>query len=379
MKKYITKKISIVALTFSFLSLLMFTQSAAASDNRTGYVYSPEISTANGGWNWVENGHPYTGFRFYMGTYYWFVNGVRQNAGWREAWGYKYYTDTDGRAVQGNYTIDGIVYNFGNNGTYYLRGGATGYLYTPNISMVNGGWNWIENGHPYTGFRFYMGTYYWFVNGVRQNAGWREAWGYKYYTDNNGRAVQGYYVINGVQYYFGNDGTYFLRDAPHAGEPYYYSQLDSRWASTIFNKHTFGSTGCVPTSLAMILKGVYGLNVTPRDVGNKFGQSTNYDGAAGSDLKRMTAAYGKTAINVDSINAMNVFLKKNIPLVILVNVPGGTHAIVATGCNNGLTHVLDPYNHALYKDGWYSIDGLFHNLSSDGLDWNAGTPVFAIK
>ncbi|MFT8571083.1 MAG: NlpC/P60 family protein [Lentilactobacillus hilgardii] len=205
------KKTSVSIFCILLLLLLMFTQSATASDNRTGYVYSPEISTANGGWNWVENGHPYTGFRFYMGTYYWFVNGVRQNAGWREAWGYKYYTDTDGRAVQGNYTIDGIVYNFGNNGTYYLRGGATGYLYTPNISMVNGGWNWIENGHPYTGFRFYMGTYYWFVNGVRQNAGWREAWGYKYYTDNNGRAVQGYYVINGVQYYFGNDGTYYNR------------------------------------------------------------------------------------------------------------------------------------------------------------------------
>ncbi|WP_338345482.1 hypothetical protein [Fructobacillus cardui] len=27
---------------------------------------------------------------------------------------------------------------------------------------------------PYTGFRYYMGTYYWFVNGVRQNEGWRQ-------------------------------------------------------------------------------------------------------------------------------------------------------------------------------------------------------------
>lgn len=54
---------------------------SASADNRTGYIYSPEVSTANGGWNWLENGKPYTGFRYYMGTYYWFVNGVRQNAG----------------------------------------------------------------------------------------------------------------------------------------------------------------------------------------------------------------------------------------------------------------------------------------------------------
>ncbi|MBZ6070706.1 hypothetical protein K8375_11720 [Weissella cibaria] len=73
---------------------------SASADNRTGYVYSPEVSTANGGWNWLENGQPYTGFRYYMGTYYWFVNGVRQNAGWRDAWGMRYYTDDNGRAVQ---------------------------------------------------------------------------------------------------------------------------------------------------------------------------------------------------------------------------------------------------------------------------------------
>lgn len=87
----------------------------------TGYIHTPELSQANGGWNWIENGKPYTGFRYYMGTYYWFVNGVRQNAGWRTAWGYKYYTDSNGRAVQGIQVIGGKVYNFGNNGTYYLR------------------------------------------------------------------------------------------------------------------------------------------------------------------------------------------------------------------------------------------------------------------
>ena len=87
----------------------------------TGYIHTPELSKANGGWNWIENGKPYTGFRYYMGTYYWFVNGVRQNAGWRTAWGYKYYTDSTGRAVQGIRVIAGKTYNFGNNGTYYLR------------------------------------------------------------------------------------------------------------------------------------------------------------------------------------------------------------------------------------------------------------------
>ena len=175
-------------------------------NNKTvsGYVQAAP-GGANGGYLWLENGRRFSGFRFYMGTYYWFNNGVRQNAGWRTAWGLKYYTNNDGRAVQGNYIIDGKAYNFGNNSTFFLRGNVSGYV------DAGQGWKWYENGSKFTGFRFYMGTYYWFTDGVRQDNGWRTAWGLKYYTDNTGRAVQGTHKIGGKNYFFGNDGTFFLR------------------------------------------------------------------------------------------------------------------------------------------------------------------------
>lgn len=170
----------------------------------SGYIN--DRSSQNGGYRWYENGHLYTGFRFYMGTYYWFIDGVRQNEGWRYAWNMKYYTDNSGRAVQGVQKIDGTYYNFGNDGTYFERGG---YIYDG--SSQNGGYRWYNDGKLFTGFRYYMGTYYWFVDGVRQNAGWRQAWGMTYYTDQNGRAVQGIQTIDGKTYNFGTDGTYYLR------------------------------------------------------------------------------------------------------------------------------------------------------------------------
>ncbi|CAK1230018.1 GH25 family lysozyme [Fructobacillus evanidus] len=193
----------------------------------SGYLY--DGTDQNGGFRWYENGQPYTGFRYYMGTYYWFVDGVRQNAGWRSAWGLTYWTDTSGRAVQGLQTIDGKQYYFGNDETYFVRINQTvtinnaqykadgtgiltpfsGYIYDG--SDQNGGYRWYENGQLYTGFRYYMGTYYWFVNGVRQNQGWRNAWGLTYWTDSDGRAVQGWQTIDGKSYYFGSDGTYYLR------------------------------------------------------------------------------------------------------------------------------------------------------------------------
>ncbi|MCT0954608.1 NlpC/P60 family protein [Weissella cibaria] len=174
------------------------------SQHKSGYL------NADGQWLWFENGQRYTGFRFYMGTYYWFINGVRQDSGWREAWGMKYYTDNQGRAVQGNRVINGVAYNFGDNGTFFLRGKTSGY------TDAGEGWKWYEGGQKFTGFRFYMGTYYWFENGVRQQNKWENAWGMKYYVDGDGRASQGVKHVSGGTHYFGNDGTFFERSIKNA-------------------------------------------------------------------------------------------------------------------------------------------------------------------
>jgi len=160
------------------------------------------------GWYWFDQGKKYTGFQFYMGTYYWFINGVRQDSGWRTQWHLTYYTDDNGRAVQGDaYNVAGTYYNFGHDGTFFLRAKASGYVLTNDAD-----WLWIENGQRYTGFRMYMGAYYYFENGVRQQNKWVSEWGLKYYVGADGRSVQGSHVKIGNQYYnFGTDGTFYLR------------------------------------------------------------------------------------------------------------------------------------------------------------------------
>lgn len=200
----------------------------------SGYYNVATNQTGGSGWRWLANGKLFTGFKYYLGAYYWFEDGVRQENKWETAWGNQYWVGNDGRAVQGVREVDdyttadpktydwkvdisddlsaGTWVDFGTNGTFNLKNKLQGYVYSPNLSDSNGGYNWFENGQPYTGFRYYMGTYYWFINGVRQNEGWRYAWGYTYYTDANGRAVQGTKTIDGTIYYFGNNGTYYLRD-----------------------------------------------------------------------------------------------------------------------------------------------------------------------
>ncbi|KAA8434472.1 1,4-beta-N-acetylmuramidase [Weissella sagaensis] len=176
-------------------------------DTRTGYVYSPEVSTANGGYNWLENGRPYTGLRYYAGSYYWFVNGVRQNNQWEHAYGLTYYVDNNGRAVQGYQWINGQAYDFGSDNTFYLRKEVpNGYL---NIEGV--GWRWIENGQLYTGFKNHDNGFFYYEGGILQTNSWVSAYGHTYYVENDGRAVQGYHYIDGHMYYFSKDNTYYLR------------------------------------------------------------------------------------------------------------------------------------------------------------------------
>ncbi|MCG4287456.1 hypothetical protein K9863_07070, partial [Lactobacillaceae bacterium KNUT 0156] len=59
--------------------------------------------------------------------------------------------------------------------------------------------------------RNYMGAYYWFQNGKRQQNKWEHAWGMRYYVGADGRTVQGARVIGSSTYYFGNDNTFYLR------------------------------------------------------------------------------------------------------------------------------------------------------------------------
>lgn len=73
------------------------------------------------GWRWLENGKAYTGIRNYMGAYYYFDKGVRQENKFVYQWGLTYYVGADGRTVQGKHVINGKTYNFGNNGTFYAR------------------------------------------------------------------------------------------------------------------------------------------------------------------------------------------------------------------------------------------------------------------
>lgn len=163
-----------------------------------------------------------------------------------------------------------------------------------------------------------------------------------------------------------------------SAKPTYFSQKDSRWAGMSFNGSTIGPSGCVPTSLAMILNGSYDMNLTPPNVAREIEKYTHSAvGASGKDIITTGNAYGRTVEHVSSQERAATLLQMGIPLIMLENVGIG-HAVVVYGYDNGMVEVLDPFNRQFYN-GWYALSSLWATPSNDSMDWDAGYPVFAIK
>ncbi|MFT8571098.1 MAG: GDSL-type esterase/lipase family protein [Leuconostoc pseudomesenteroides] len=103
-----------------------------------------------------QNGAKKTGmWQLSNGTYYYSAidTGSWITNNWVHANGETYYASDSGEIIQGVFPVNGVWYDFGKNSTYYVRGPLNGYIYSPSCSTTNGGWNWFENGIPYTGFR----------------------------------------------------------------------------------------------------------------------------------------------------------------------------------------------------------------------------------
>lgn len=281
------------------------------------------------------------------------------------------YYGQDFKQVRNNYVRTG--------NTYYFIGqygdALTGERYYGNHQMEYYGQdfkqvrnNYVNTGNTYyfigqfgdalTGFRYY---------GNQPNQ-------VEYYGTNFKQLRNMSIMLNGRNYSFGANGDLII-----ANQPTYFSQLDGRWSNHRFNDYTMGQAGCVPTSIAMVLNGSYGVRVSPDDVRNVMNNiSVSSFGATGVDLINTVKYYGRQVEQINTVGRTVQLLQQGVPVIFYVNVAGNIgHAIATYGYNNGATQVYDPYS-KYYYNGWYNVNTLSNNLSHDRNDWNAGRPVFAI-
>lgn len=322
--------------------------------------------------------------------------------------GQKYYFDENGNKVTGIKTIGTEAYYFNESGVLQSNMqmhhdesmGLTLYSLKKENGQVH---YYLENGMEYSGMAHLDGKIYYFENGV-QSFGEKQVNGNWYnfkkdgtlsvgfvnfgssakYYDNFGKRLQGTFRIDKVTYNTDNNGL--INKASWNGVSYY-CQRDDRWAWSVYGNYTFASSGCVPTTAAMIVNTLKGTDYTPIDMGNILYNAGIYNvreiGAGGDTWNLISKKFGliyKNNINVQS--AKNELMKGNM---IAATVEGGrfcpwpgiSHEILLFGLDaQGYTTVYDPYTST--RNGRVHISEIFSHPSSFGLDKIDGGPFFSL-
>ena len=322
--------------------------------------------------------------------------------------GQKYYFDENGNKVTGFKTIGTDSYYFNESGMMQtglqvLHDQETG-IAVYSLRKEDGKLHYyLENGAAYSGMINLDGKIYYFDNGV-QSVGEKQANGYWYnfkedgslsvgfvnmgnsakYSDNLGRRQTGTFKIDKVTY--NTDSNGFITKASWEGVSYY-CQNDGRWAWDVVGNYYFGGSGCVPTTVTMIVNTINGTNYTPNQVGqilhNAGYFNTSSIGTGGDSWQFVANKFGlsyKSNLNVES--AKQELLKGNM---IAAAVGGGkfcpwygvTHEILLFGLDaQGYTTVYDPYTSS--RNGRVHISEVFNHPSWDSGDKKNGGPFFSL-
>jgi uncharacterized protein YvpB len=169
----------------------------------------------------------------------------------------------------------------------------------------------------------------------------------------------------------------------------YYNQRDGRWGGNRYGYYTLASTGCVPTSLAMVFSSLTGNEVLPTTVASYLYNNTvefnrGTEGTTGNGILVASRQWGLTPTVLNSSDALTSALKEGHHVVAAVQQDkfspwgwGTSHVIVLKGYSNGNTYVYDPYNSA--NNGWYPIVSLWNEQSTQSVDTRGlGNPFVKI-
>ena len=322
--------------------------------------------------------------------------------------GQKYYFDENGNKVTGFKTIGTDSYYFNESGMMQtglqvLHDQETG-IAVYSLRQEDGKLHYyLENGAAYSGMINLDGKVYYFDKGL-QSVGEKQANGYWYnfkedgslsvgfvnmgnsakYYDNLGRRQTGTFKIDKVTY--NTDGNGFITKASWEGVSYY-CQNDGRWAWDVVGNYYFGGSGCVPTTVTMIVNTINGTNYTPNQMGqilhNAGYFNTSSIGTGSESWQFVANKFGlsyKNNLNVES--AKQELLKGNM---IAAAVGGGkfcpwngvTHEILLFGLDaQGYTTVYDPYTSS--RNGRVHISEVFNHPSWDSGDKKNGGPFFSL-
>ena len=156
----------------------------------------------------------------------------------------------------------------------------------------------------------------------------------------------------GIVAYEGSEKTPNVEVGEYAGLTYY-SQLDSRWRYNMYSSvgdssQTIGTSGCGPTSAAMVVSSIKG-NITPNEMANlymQYGYRSANQGTYWSAFKWTADVFDIGYSECYKLDDAVAKLKDNNYIIASCNqglFTYGGHFIVLTGVEGDYIKVYDPY------------------------------------
>ena len=256
--------------------------------------------------------------------------------GWIKIKSGSYYVDSNGYALVGTQILEDKTYHFDEIGKL-----ITGWY------MENEHTYWLDtNGQKISGWKFINSIWYYFDSNTFEMAcsGWQQVGSGMYYFLSDGTMKQDWLLLNGSDwYYLGQDGArktglvtldsnsfyFYVENDSNGGSvglmaanrtitlgsktlyidgsgyiyrsdisniPYL-SQVDYRWRNTSIGYSTIGSSGCLPSTAAMIINYYKGTNYTPVDIARQlysagYMNTPTYFGSTSDSYKVVQDNYG---------------------------------------------------------------------------------------
>lgn len=167
--------------------------------------------------------------------------------------------------------------------------------------------------------------------------------------------------------------------------PQYY-QTDVRWGSKRYGISNMKITGCVPTSLAMVISTLVE-SVTPEQVADyiydtTMEMNTMFTGTSSLGARDAITYWGLKYQVIDSKEDLEAALKSGKTVYGAVGhgifVKGySTHAILLSGYDHGKTRATDPDN-PNKTNRWYNVEDIWNERSLELEDNAVGGPFMAV-
>ena len=412
--KYLFDEKGIMQTGFIALNEKLYFYSRVNGALKTGWQNASE-----GKWYQNENGEVVTGHQIIDGRKYYFnEKGIMQTGfiplneklyfysrvdgalktGWQIASEGKWYQNKNGEVVKGLQEIDREKYYFNENGILkngFIRIDDKLYFFSRVNNKLKTGWQKAKEG-------------IWYQNkdGVVNETEGLVTINNKEYYFQDIYAKIGVVNIDNKNYYF-NEETYnkeygiyetkyrkYYLDE-NTGEleriqtkPIYYNQKDSRWSNIKLGLSYFGTTGCVPTSLAMAYTSIQEREILPIEIGRYLYNNTDqynriYKGASGKAIIYASNHYGINYKNIYTKEELIEELEKGrIVYGTMQNgkfaTPRWNHAILVYDYSNDKVRTIasDPLN--INNNGWVDIDLVWNEKNTDPDDLTGGSAFYSL-